>query len=84
MRLAVTTSTHDSGLLEILVPIFEERANARVDVIAAGTGKSLLLGERGEVDAILCHSRDAEEKFIKSGHGIRRGRHREPHRVNAR
>ncbi|MDB4756541.1 substrate-binding domain-containing protein [Mariniblastus sp.] len=72
MRLAVTTSTHDSGLLEILVPIFEERANARVDVIAAGTGKSLLLGERGEVDAILCHSRDAEEKFIKSGHGIRR------------
>ena len=72
LRLAVTTSTRDSGLLDLLTPVFEKEHNARVDVIAVGTGKSLKLGENGDVDAILVHARCAEEAFMKGEHGIRR------------
>jgi tungstate transport system substrate-binding protein len=72
LRLAVTTSTRDSGLLDLLTPVFEQQHNVRVDVIAVGTGKALKLGENGDVDAILVHARRAEEAFMKAGHGIRR------------
>jgi len=72
LRLAVTTSTRDSGLLDVLVPVFERREGARVDVIAVGTGRALKLGEAGDVDAVLVHSRAAEDAFMAAGHGIRR------------
>jgi len=72
LRLAVTTSTRDTGLLDHLIPVFEAANNARVDVIAAGTGKALKLGEAGEVDAVLVHARSAEDAFMATGHGIRR------------
>ena len=72
IRLAVTTSTQDSGLLNQLLPPFEKAHQIRVDVIAVGTGKCLRLGERGEVDAILVHSRPDEDKFMEAGHGVRR------------
>ena len=72
LRLAVTTSTRDSGLLDVLVPAFEREQNVRVDVIAAGTGKALKLGEAGDVDVLLVHARDAENAFMQAGHGIRR------------
>jgi tungstate transport system substrate-binding protein len=72
LRLAVTTSTRDSGLLDVLIPVFESQHEARVDVIAVGTGAALKLGERGDVDVVLVHSRPAEDAFMANGHGVRR------------
>lgn len=71
LRLAVTTSTRDSGLLDELLPVFEKENNARVDVLAVGTGAALKLGEAGDVDAVLVHAREAEDAFMAAGHGIR-------------
>lgn len=72
LRLATTTSTRDSGLLEKLIPPFEANHQVRVDVIAAGTGKALKLGEQGDVDVVLVHARQAEDAFMAAGHGTRR------------
>ncbi len=72
LRLATTTSTRDSGLLEILVPLFEEQENCRVDVVAVGTGAALRLGAEGEAEAVLVHAEEAELKFMRSGFGVRR------------
>ena len=72
VRLAVTTSTRDSGLLDVLIPVFEKQQGARVDVIAVGTGAALKLGQAGDVDVVLVHAREAENAFMAAGHGIRR------------
>ena len=70
--LATTTSTQDSGLLDVLVPMFEERTGYAVKTIAVGSGAALRLGQEGEADVILAHSPDAEEEFVAAGHGINR------------
>ena len=72
MRLATTTSTRDSGLLEVLLPPFEREQGIRVDVVAVGTGKALQLGKRGDADALLVHARPAEDAFMADGFGVRR------------
>ncbi|MDF1595405.1 MAG: substrate-binding domain-containing protein [Acidimicrobiia bacterium] len=72
LRLATTTSTADSGLLEALLPGFETQYEARVDVIAVGTGQALSLGEAGDADVILVHARNREDAFIADGHGTAR------------
>jgi tungstate transport system substrate-binding protein len=72
IRLATTTSTDNSGLLNALLPPFEQKYGVKVDVIAVGTGKALKLGENGDVDAVLVHARKAEEEFINSGFGVNR------------
>ena len=72
LRLATTTSTRDSGLLDVLLPPFEQTHNIRVDVIAVGTGKALKLGEAGDCDLVLVHARAAEDAFMAAGHGLRR------------
>lgn len=72
LRLAVTTSTQDSGLIDLLVPMFERARGGRVDVVAVGTGKALRLGMNGDVDVVLVHAREAEDAFMAAGHGIRR------------
>jgi tungstate transport system substrate-binding protein len=72
LRLATTTSTRDSGLLDVLIPPFEEEHQVRVDVIAVGTGNALKLGEAGDCDMVLVHARAAEDAFMAAGHGIRR------------
>lgn len=72
LRLATTTSTYDSGLLDAILPDFEERYKVRVDVIAVGTGQALELGKRGDVDVVLVHDPAKEEAFIAAGHGIDR------------
>ncbi len=72
LRLATTTSTRDSGLLDELLPEFERISGIRCDVIAVGTGKALELGRRGDVDVLLVHARQAEEQFMREGHGERR------------
>lgn len=71
LRLATTTSTRDSGLLDELLPVFEKDRNCRVDVVAVGTGAALKLGEAGDADVLLVHAREAEEAFMQAGHGIR-------------
>lgn len=72
LRLATTTSTNDSGLLDALLPSFETEYNARVDVVAVGTGQAIALGEAGDADVILVHARAREEAFVADGHGTTR------------
>ena len=72
IRLATTTSTNDSGLLDYLLPKFETTCACKVRVVAVGTGKALKLGEDGNADVVLVHARAAEDKFIEAGHGIDR------------
>jgi tungstate transport system substrate-binding protein len=70
--LATTTSTQDSGLLDVLLPQFEEESGYEVKVIAVGSGQALRLGEEGEADVILAHSPKAEEEFVAAGFGVER------------
>lgn len=72
LRLAVTTSLQDSGLLDVLIPVFNADHEVRVDVIAVGTGAALKLGEAGDVDVVFVHARQAEDAFMAAGHGLRR------------
>lgn len=72
LRLATTTSTYDSGLLDAIIPGFESQYGARVDVIAVGTGQAIALGERGDADVLMVHDRAKEEAFVREGHGIAR------------
>ena len=67
--LATTTSTYDSGLLDYILPEFEEKYDCEVDVIAVGSGQAMKLGERGDVDVLLVHSPGAEIKFVSDGFG---------------
>ncbi len=70
--LATTTSTADSGLLDFILPDFEQAHNCRVDVVAVGTGQALALGQRGDADVLLVHSRQAEDQFVAEGHARER------------
>lgn len=70
--LATTTSTEDAGLLDNILPDFEEQYNASVDVIAVGTGQAMQLGEDGNADVLLVHDRAREDAFMEDGHGVRR------------
>jgi tungstate transport system substrate-binding protein len=72
LRLATTTSTNDSGLLAVILPDFEAQHNARVDVVAVGTGQAIALGEAGDADVILVHARAREDAFVAAGHGAER------------
>ena len=67
LRLATTTSTADSGLLDFILPDFEKKYNCSVDMVAVGTGQSLELGRRGDADVVLVHSRPGEDKFVADG-----------------
>lgn len=71
LRLATTTSTRDSGLLDQLLPDFEKQHGCRVDVVAKGTGAALKLGEGGDADVLIVHAREAENAFMDAGHGVR-------------
>ena len=70
--LATTTSTQDSGLLDVLVPIFEKETSYFVKTIAVGSGQAMAMGQKGEADVLLVHSPEAEKKFIAEGYGINR------------
>lgn len=70
--LATTTSTQDSGLLDYLLPYFEQEYGVNVDVIAVGTGQAIQLGVDGNADVLLVHDRTREDEFMTAGHGSRR------------
>lgn len=72
IRMATTTSTENSGLLNELLPPFEKMFSVKVDVIAVGTGKALKLGENGDVDVVFVHARKAEDNFVEEGFGVNR------------
>jgi tungstate transport system substrate-binding protein len=72
LRLSTTTSTENSGLLKVLLPLFEKKHNCKVDVVAVGTGKALKLAEAGDVDLTLVHARGLEDAFVSAGYGVNR------------
>jgi len=72
LKLATTTSTENSGLLEHILPDFEKHSGYTVHVIAVGTGKALRMGQDGDVDVVLVHARPAEDKFVAAGYGVNR------------
>lgn len=75
VRLATTTSTYNSGLLDYLLPKFEADHPYQIQVIPVGTGKALRLGRDGDVDLVLTHAPAAEKAFVDAGYGV------EPHGV---
>ncbi|MGZ3607648.1 MAG: substrate-binding domain-containing protein [Syntrophales bacterium] len=70
--LATTTSTQDSGLLDVLLPIFEKVTGYFVKTIAVGSGQAMAMGQKGEADVLLVHSPEAEKKFMAQGYGVNR------------
>jgi tungstate transport system substrate-binding protein len=72
LRLATTTSTENSGLLKAILPRFEAVSGLKVQVISVGTGKAMKLGENGDVDVLLVHSRPDEDLFVAPGFGVNR------------
>lgn len=69
ITLATTTSTRDSGLLDVLVPLFEKKTGIEVQVVAVGSGQALELGRRGDADVLVTHAPQAEEQFMAAGFG---------------
>jgi tungstate transport system substrate-binding protein len=69
IRLATTTSTENSGLLKIILPVFEAKYGGKVRVVSVGTGAALKLGENGDADVVLVHARALEDKFMAAGFG---------------
>jgi tungstate transport system substrate-binding protein len=69
IRLATTTSTENSGLLKVILPVFEAKYGGKVRVVAVGTGAALKLGENGDADVVLVHARELEDKFMAAGFG---------------
>ncbi|MBZ5638311.1 MAG: substrate-binding domain-containing protein [Acidobacteriia bacterium] len=67
--LATTTSTQDSGLLDVLIPAFEARFPIKVKTIAVGSGEAIAMGRRGDADVLLVHSKAAEDAFMAEGLG---------------
>jgi len=72
ITLSSTTSTDNSGLLDYLIPKFQNKTGIDVRVIAVGTGRALQLGERGDADIVLVHHKASEELFVENGFGIDR------------
>ncbi len=68
LRLATTTSTYDTGLLQALIPDFQQSCRCLVQIVAVGTGQAIAIGRRGDADVLLVHDRDAEETFLAEGH----------------
>ncbi len=70
--LATTTSTQDSGLLDVLIPVFEKKTGYFVKTIAVGSGQAMAMGAKGEADVLLVHSPAAEKRFMDDGNGVER------------
>jgi tungstate transport system substrate-binding protein len=70
--LATTTSTQDSGLLDVLVPMFQQQTGYQVKTVSVGTGAALALGARGEADVVLVHAPASEVQWMQQGNGTER------------
>ncbi len=72
LRLATTTSTQDSGLLDVILPDFEQQCGCKVDVVAVGTGQAIAIGQKGDADVLLVHARKSEDAFVAAGDAKKR------------
>jgi len=72
ITVASTTSTEQSGLFGVILPVFQKKTGIQVRVVALGTGQALDLARRGDADVVFVHAKSAEEKFIAEGHGVKR------------
>lgn len=72
LRFGTSTTTIESGLMDVIIPIFEKRYGIKVDISIAGSGEILNLARQGRLDVVLLHSREDEDKFISQGYGINR------------
>jgi len=72
LKLAVTTSFNNSGLSDVILPHIKADTGLEVQLLIVGTGQALRLGQAGDVDAILVHSKAAEEAFVADGYGTHR------------
>ena len=72
IRMASTTSTQNSGLLDYLIPIFQTTTGIRVDVVAVGTGAALKIGQRGDSDLVLVHAKQLELELLKERYFVNR------------
>lgn len=72
LKLSTTTSTANSGLLDYLLPKFEEKYDCKVHVLPMGTGAALKVAEAGDVDVTMVHARSKEDKFVADGYGVNR------------
>ena len=72
IKLAVTTSFNNSGLSDVLLPKIKSDIGLNIKLLVVGTGQALRLGAAGDVDAILVHSKNAEEQFVSDGYGLHR------------
>ncbi len=70
--LATTTSTRDSGLLDVLLPVFQEKSGYQVKMVAVGSGQALTMGEEGNADVLLVHAPAAEKELMEKGFGKER------------
>jgi tungstate transport system substrate-binding protein len=70
--LATTTSTQDSGLLDVLIPMFEKQTGYKVKTVAVGSGEAIQMGQQGNADVLLVHSPAAEVTFMSDGWGKER------------
>ena len=72
LRIAVTTSFENSGLADVLLPVIKDELDLELQLLVVGTGQALTLGQAGDVDAVLVHSRAAEDAFVAAGHATYR------------
>ncbi|MGI5921687.1 MAG: extracellular solute-binding protein [Syntrophomonadaceae bacterium] len=72
LKLATTTSTQDTGLLDVIIPQFEKAYGYKVKVIAVGSGQAMEMGKKGDVDVLLVHARKSEDEFVAAGYGVDR------------
>ncbi len=72
LRMATTTSTDNTGLLDYLAPLFKAETGIELQWVAVGTGKALELGKNGDVDVLLVHAPDTEKKYVSDGYGVNR------------
>ena len=72
ITVSTTTSTQDSGLLDVLLPVFTRETGWEVDVVSVGTGAALRMGRDGDADVLLVHAREDELQFVAEGYGVRR------------
>jgi len=72
LRMATTTSTDNTGLLDELAPMFNKDTGIELQWVSVGTGKALELGKNCDVDVLLVHAPGAEKKYVEDGHGVNR------------
>jgi tungstate transport system substrate-binding protein len=72
LRMATTTSTDNTGLLDYLAPLFQRDTGIELQWVAVGTGKALALGQNCDVDVLMVHAPEAELQYVKSGYGVKR------------